>query len=243
VLVTLHAPIDRYHLEALRPRPGTFLHCVSARQHAGCEGLADMPHMLPPIENGIVVEDYAGRHAKRGFALMLCRISPEKGVHLAIDAAKRADVPLLIAGDVYPQPDIQEYFHDEVQPRLDAARRFIGPAGLRRKRRLLAAARCLLAPSLFEETSTLVAREALAAGTPVVAFPAGALVDAIDHGRTGYLVEDVTQMAEAIAACAAIDPEHCRRVARERFSSRRMIEEYFSRYAALTGLSCGVAAG
>jgi glycosyltransferase involved in cell wall biosynthesis len=220
-----------------------FLQCVSAWQHAGSEKLAHMPHMLPPIENGIAVEDYESRHAKRRFALLLGRICPEKGVHLAIDAAKRANVPLLIAGEVYSQPYIESYFRVEVQPRLDGARRFIGPVGLARKRRLLAAARCVLLPSQFKEPGSLVAREALAAGTPVVAFPAGGLVDVIDHGRTGYLVEDVEQMAEAIAACDGIDPELCRRVARERFSSQRMIEQYFSRYAALTGIPCGLVAG
>ena len=242
VLATLHLPVTHYHLEALRPQADTFLHCVSARQHADCGKLADMPHMLAPIENGIVLEDYEGRHAKRSFALLLCRISPAKGVHLAIDAAKHAGVPLLIAGEVSPEPDMEAYFRDEVQPRLDRARRFIGPAGLRRKRRLLAAARCLLVPSLFAETGSLVAREALAAGTPVVAFRAGVLVDVVGHGRTGYLVEDVQQMAEAIAACANIDPALCRRVARERFSARRMIEQYFSVYEALTGVHAGLAA-
>jgi glycosyltransferase involved in cell wall biosynthesis len=243
VLATLHSAIETYHLEALRPRPDVFLQCVSAWQHAGSEKLADMPHMLPPIENGIAVEDYEGRHARRRFALLLCRICPEKGVHLAIDAAKRADVPLLIAGEVNSQPYVENYFRDEVQPRLDRARRFIGPVGLARKRRLLAAARCVLLPSLSKEPGSLVAREALAAGTPVVAFPAGGLVDVIEHGRTGYLVEDVEQMAKAIAGCDGIDPELCRRVARERFSSRRMIEQYLSRYAALTGIPCARAAG
>ena len=231
VLATLHGPPEFYTLEALRPsRPGTFLNCVSANQHAGFDKLA---HLLAPIENGIAVGDYEGRHAKRGFALLMCRICPEKGVHLAIDAAKRAGIPLVIAGETSPYPSHQAYFFREVQPRLDHARRFIGPVGLRRKRRLLAAARCLLIPSLFVETSSLVAREALAAGTPVVAFPSGALVDVVDHGRTGYLVKDVQQMAEAIAACAVIDPAVCRRIARERFSVDGMIERYFGVYAAL----------
>jgi glycosyltransferase involved in cell wall biosynthesis/Tfp pilus assembly protein PilF len=238
-LATLHMPLEFYDLEALRPRPDRFLHCVSPRQHAGCGKLAHMLQMLPPIENGIVVEDYHGVHARRGFALLLCRICPEKGVHLAIDAAKRAGVPLLIAGEVAPEPDLEAYFVAEVQPRLDRARRLIGRIGERRKRRLLAAARCLLVPSLVAETSSLVAREALAAGTPVVAYPAGALVDVVDHGRTGYLVEDVPQMAEAIAACAGLDAALCRRVARERFSARRMIEQYFNVYAELTGMHRG----
>ncbi len=240
VLATLHLPLDHYPPEALRPgRPGTFLNCVSAAQHAGCDRC---PQLLDPIENGVAVEDYNGRHAKRGFTLLLSRICPEKGVHIAIDAAKRAGVPLLVAGEVFPYPAHQAYFVEEVQPRLDFARRFLGPVGFRRKRRLLAAARCLLVPSLVAETSSLVAREALAAGTPVVAFPAGALVDTVDHGRTGYLVQDAQQMAEAIIACAAIEAEHCRITARERFSADKMIAQYLAVYAALAGNRPGLAA-
>jgi glycosyltransferase involved in cell wall biosynthesis len=88
----------------------------------------------------------------------------------------------------------------------------------------------VLVPSLAPETSSLVAREALASGTPVVAFPNGALREAIDHGRTGFLVQDAAEMAEAIQACRSLDPETCRAVARERFDSRRMIAAYLDLY-------------
>ncbi|NHV87620.1 glycosyltransferase, partial [Escherichia coli] len=84
-------------------------------------------------------------------------------------------VPLLVAGALYPYPAHVDYFEREVRPLLDATRRFVGPVGFARKRRLLSAARCLLVPSLAAETSSLVAREAAACGTPVVAFPSGAL--------------------------------------------------------------------
>jgi glycosyltransferase involved in cell wall biosynthesis len=186
-------------------------------------------NLLRPIENGVAPQLFA-RHAKRGFALMLGRICSEKGVHIAIDAAKRADVTLLIGGEVFAYEDHRRYFEEEVRPRLDGRRRFLGPVGLNRKRRLLAAARCLLIPSLAEETSSLVAREALAAGTPVVAFDRGALRETVEHGRTGYLVRDVAEMAEAIARVECLDPDTCRLIARQRFSSQRMIEQYLAVY-------------
>ncbi len=75
-----------------------------------------------------------------------------------------------------------------------------------------------------------MAREAAACGTPVVAFPVGALGEVVDHGRTGFLVEDADAMADAITACAAIDPAQCRAVARERFSDRHMIADYLGLY-------------
>jgi glycosyltransferase involved in cell wall biosynthesis len=231
LLATLHLPVSWYPREALPPaRAESWINCVSQAQHATCP---PHPRLLPPIENGVPIEDATVPHAKRAFALMLCRICPEKGVHLAIEAAKEADVTLLIAGEIYPYDEHRRYFAEQVRPRLDRRRRFIGIVAGARKRRLLAAARCLLVPSLVAETSSLAAREALAVGTPVVAFPAGALVDIVEHGRTGFLVEDVPQMVQAIRDATAIDPDLCRATARARFSVNRMIERYFGVYAML----------
>ena len=120
-----------------------------------------------------------------------------------------------------------------VLPLLDGKRRFIGRAGPARKRRLLAAARCLLLPTLAPETSSLVAMEALASGTPVVAYPSGALPDIVEDGVTGFLVRDPAEMGEAIAACDTLDPERCRAVARERFGLERMVGQYLETYGRL----------
>jgi glycosyltransferase involved in cell wall biosynthesis len=232
VLATLHLPPSWYPHEALdATRPATWIHCVSHSQHAACP---PSRRLLPPIENGVPVETLAARHAKRRFALTLGRICPEKGIHLAIEAAKRADMPLLIAGEIFAYGAHLRYFEEEVRPRLDAKRRFIGPIDLPRKRRLLTAAQCLLVPSLVPETSSLAAREAIACGTPVIAFPVGALPETVDHGRTGFLVPDVRAMAEAIGAASCLDRDLCRRTARERFSLTRMIASYFELYRRLS---------
>jgi glycosyltransferase involved in cell wall biosynthesis len=175
---------------------------------------------------------------KRCYALALGRICPEKGYHLALDAAAAARIPLVLAGELFRYRAHEDYFETELKPRLDGRnRRFIGPVALERKRRLLAGARCLLVPSLVSETSSLVSMEAMACGTPVIAFPSGALSEIVEHGRTGYLVNDVHEMAEAIRAVGAIDPEECRRVARERFSSRSMLARYFEVYEKLVKLA------
>ena len=232
VLATLHLPPAWYPAEALRPsRPRTWLNCVSRSQYEACPS---SPALLPPIENGVDVETLAKlRHARRGFALMLARICPEKGQRLALEAAHQADVPLLMGGEVFPYPAHLDYFETEVRPRLDHRRRFLGPFGLARKRRLLAAARCVLIPSLAPETSSLVAMEAAAAGTPVIAFPNGALPETVEHGRTGFLVENVREMVEAIARADKIDPGICRAVARVRFSHVRMVAQYLDLYRLL----------
>jgi hypothetical protein len=231
VLVTLHVPFSWYPTEALRPeRPNTWLHCVGQAQH---EGWPKTPNLLPPIENGVPIDSLTGRHAKRQFAMFLGRISPEKGVHLAIEAAKRANITLAIAGEVFGYEGHRRYFEAEILPRLDAKRRFIGPVGFARKRRLLTAAQCLLVSSLVPETSSLVAREALACGTPVVGFRNGALPETIAHGRTGFLVDTVEEMAEAIRSARGLDADLCRAIARERFSLDAMTERYFDLYERL----------
>ena len=239
VLATLHLPLDWYPRDALYPtRPDTWLQCVSARQWAACQG---NPRFLAPIENGVAVKPFRAR-AKRNFALVLSRICPEKGIHVAIDAAKRAGVPLVIAGEVYPYPDHERYFASELLPRLDRRRRFIGPVNGARKQRLLAEARCLLVPSLVAETSSLVAREALAAGTPVIAQDIGALKDTVEHGRTGFLVRDAIEMADAIRAVGPIDARECWRAARKRFALEPMLAAYLDVYQRLAGTQRRVAA-
>jgi glycosyltransferase involved in cell wall biosynthesis len=186
--------------------------------------------LQPPIENGVAVEAFGRIHAKRAFALTLGRICPEKGFHFALDAAIKANLPLLVCGELFRYEAHERYFFQEIAPRLDRKRRFIGRVGFKRKRRLLAAARCLLVPSVVPETSSLVSMEALACGTPVVAFRAGALQEIIDDGKTGFLVDTVDQMADAIAAADRIDPETCRATARSRFSVKRMTAQYLKLY-------------
>jgi glycosyltransferase involved in cell wall biosynthesis len=231
VLVTLHLPLSWYAGQALQSRrPQLYFHCVSrAQERAAPPGAM----LLPPIENGVPMPARQRQPSNKPFALALGRICHEKGFHLAVEACRRAQVDLIIAGKVFNYPEHQQYFRQHVKPRLDARRVFIGAVDYRHKEQLLAAARCLLVPSLAPETSSLVAMEALACGTPVVAFRTGALKEIIEHQRTGFLVDDVDAMAAAIKTAHAIDPEACRAAARQRFSAARMTAQYLERYRKL----------
>jgi CelD/BcsL family acetyltransferase involved in cellulose biosynthesis len=118
-----------------------------------------------------------------------------------------------------------------VVPLLDGDRRFVGPVGGAVKRGLLAGARCVLIPSRVDETSSLVAMEALASGTPVIAFRRGALPEIVEHGRTGFIVDPEEQMAEAIAAAGELRSADCRAAAEARFSAADMTRRYLGLYA------------
>jgi glycosyltransferase involved in cell wall biosynthesis len=228
VLATLHLPPSWYPAEIFMPsRPRTWLNCVSEAQRRACP---ESRVHVPVIENGVPVDRLAGCRWDGGFALTLGRICPEKAPHLALDAGRLAGVPVLVAGRLFAYPDHERYFRTEIRPRLDRRYRFLGPAGFARKRWLLSAARCLLVPSLAPETSSLVAMEAMACGTPVVAFQAGALADIVEPGRTGFLASDVREMADAIARVANLDPARCREAARRRFDPAAMIRKYLSLY-------------
>ena len=232
-LVTLHLPCEFYRAGAVPTnRPRTWYNCVSASQRRS------FPHfsaMLPELENGVPVDRLQARHARRNFALCLGRICPEKGFEHALDAARLAEIPLLIGGELFPYEAHRRYFETEIRPRLGRHARFLGPVWWARKRRLLNAAYCLLVPSLAPETSSLVAMEATACGTPVIAFPAGALAEIVEPGLTGYLVRNAREMAEAIRAVGDFDRERCREQARGRFSLERMVRSYFALYHQLAG--------
>lgn len=232
-LVTLHLPPAWYPPEVLRPwRPDTWLNPVSQVQYRACPA---SPALLLPIPNGVPVEDLPASVARRGFALCLGRICPEKNQHAALEAGSLAGIPVLLGGQVFPYTIHETYWREAVEPQLARGpHRFLGPLGVARKRRLLSAARCLISASLAPETSSLVAMEALASGTPVIAFPSGALTEIVDHGVTGFLVQDVGEMAEAVRRVDRIDPEACRAAARSRFSASVTEAAYLRLYAQLT---------
>ena len=231
VLATLHLPRSFYKEKLFRDVPANVsFNCVSRSQ---ARGFDDLPQMLGIVPNGIALERFRFERKKRDYALWLGRICPEKAPHLAMDAAERAGVRLIMAGQVYPFTWHQQYFEEEIRPRLERMGphvQWIEAPAFQVKMELLAGARALLLTTLAPETSSLVAMEAMACGTPVIAFPQGALLEIVRNHVSGYLVKDAAQMAHALGDLDRLWPEDARAVADENFSARTMADAYEMMY-------------
>lgn len=236
VLATLHLPRHFY--------PAVFFENVAANVTFNFVSEAQVRafgaldgDVLAVISNGISLDGFAlipGREQRNGL-LWLGRICEEKGTHLAIEIARRASIPITVAGQVYPFSYHQLYFDNEVTPRLSAMpdAKFVGPVSRQEKSRLLCEAKALLITSQVQETSSLVAMEAAASGTPVIAFCRGALAEVVRDGTTGFLVDGVEDAVGALCRIDEISSATCVRYARDHFSSEAMAAKYLQLYASL----------
>ncbi len=155
------------------------------------------------------------------------RIHPDKGVVAAIDAAQAAGLPIRIAGIVQDEA----YFEREVVPRLDGDRvQFVGPVVAEDRSSFLGGAAALLHLIDFDEPFGFSVVEAMACGTPVIAFDRGSMREIIMNGTTGSLVKDVASATRAIAQVGLLDRQTVRDVAVQRFSSDRMVDDYIDVY-------------
>jgi glycosyltransferase involved in cell wall biosynthesis len=192
--------------------------------------LPDKSRFAGVIYNAIDVETFPFNAGPRDdYLLYLSRISREKGTHLAIEVARRAGRRLVIAGNI--DDTDRPYFESEVLPRVDGdAITYVGEANSVQKRELFANAQCLLAPITWNEPFGLFMAEAMACGTPVVAFRMGSVPEVVEDGVTGYVVTTVGEMVEALDRLDGISPEACRRRVEERFSTARMADDYMAAY-------------
>lgn len=201
---------------------------------------APLPHLnwLGTVHHGLPLDLYSFRERPEGYLAFCGRISPEKRPDRAIRIAERAGVKLLMAAKVDAAD--REYFEDVIRPMLDSPWvEYVGEIGEAEKTDFLGNARALLFPIDWPEPFGMVMIEALACGTPVVAYNHGSVPEIIEHGRNGFIV---SSLDEAIACTRRIDElrrSDCRASFEERFTASRMARDYVAAYQELTGLAAG----
>jgi len=198
---------------------------VSSDQMDGL-GPRDLIHV---VHNAASVERMVFSPAAQSppYFAFLGRLTANKGVHLAIQAAKLANVKLVIAGNVSrTEAGAANYFESQVKPYLGPMIEYIGEVNDEAKVKLLGGATAMLFPIQWREPCALVLPEALACGCPVIAWKNGCVAEVIKHGRTGFVVESLDEMVAAIQKIDQINRLDCRRDAELRFSASHMVDEY-----------------
>jgi glycosyltransferase involved in cell wall biosynthesis len=187
---------------------------------------------MATVHHGVPLEHYRYSPAAGGYLAFLGRISPEKRPDLAIEVARRVNLPLKIAAKVDAVD--RQYFEREIVPLLDDPRiEFLGEIGEEDKPAFLGGALALLFPVDWPEPFGLVMIEALACGVPVIARPCGSVPEVIVPGRTGFVADTVAELVDAVKRLDTISRLACRRHAEEHFTVGRMIDRYEAVYERL----------
>ena len=188
------------------------------------------------VYNGVPLETYqwTARVEPDAPLVYLGRVEEIKGVHLAIEVAKKSGRRLIIAGNVPQAEHHRRYFAEQIQPHVDGKTvEYVGAVDDAAKNRLLGRSAAMLMPLLWEEPFGIVMAEALACGTPVIGLRRGSLPEIVQQGVNGFVCESVDQMVSAVGRLAEIDRRDCRRIAEDKFSDRVIVDCYERLYREL----------
>lgn len=184
------------------------------------------------VYNGIETDHFPLCTEKDDYLLFVGMIAPAKGPHFAVQVALASRRPLKLAGPI--QPGAEEYFQKQIAPFVDGkVIQYLGEVSLAEKIPLYQRAAALLVPICWNEPFGLVMVEAMSCGTPVIAFARGSVPEIIVDKQVGFIVENVTEMARAVAQVSRISPEACREHVARHFSAQRMAEGYVALYEKL----------
>jgi glycosyltransferase involved in cell wall biosynthesis len=229
---TVHGPLDtragELYEQVARVSPNVGLISVSLNQR---KPRPDLP-WVANCHNALDLSAYPVHPHRGDYLLFLGRMSPDKGAHRAIEVAEEVGVPLKLAGKMQDLLE-QEFFETNVRPHLGSEIEYVGEVSHAEKIDLLQNARATLFPIKWEEPFGLVMIESMACGTPVIATRRGAVPEVIEHGRSGIVVDEHTEMGAALPEADALDPLECRRYVEENFSAERMVRDYLDAYEAV----------
>jgi glycosyltransferase involved in cell wall biosynthesis len=185
------------------------------------------------IHNGVPAGQYSFREsvAEDAPLLFLGRLERIKGAHTAIEVARQTGRELVVAGNVVDTAEGQRYYKQELVPHIDGSQiRYVGPVDDAQKNELLGACSALLMPLEWDEPFGIVMAEALACGTPVIAFRRGAVPEIVEHEVNGIICRDEGEMVDAVRRVGELDRGACRRSFEMRFSDRVIVSQYENLY-------------
>jgi hypothetical protein len=225
-IITVHGPVNGEEGTYYRALGETVrMVAISEAQRAHGPGLP----WAATVHNAIRPSTFPFRADKEDFVLFLGRMHPNKGAHLAIDAARAAGLPIVLAGKCSEQVELA-YLEQEIKPRLGKDTDLFGVADATAKRDLLSRACALLFPICWEEPFGLVVIEAMACGTPVVALRRGSVPEIVVNGVTGIIKDAPSQLPEGIEQARQLDPAACRAHVKARFNTELMAARYEDAY-------------
>jgi glycosyltransferase involved in cell wall biosynthesis len=221
---TLHGPLDDEVLHTFYKSHGHKATTVAISRAQLQEAPAELRD-ADVVHNPLAFDEWTLSTEPEEHLLWIGRMAPIKGPHRAIRAAREAGVPLALAGPV--QPGQEEFFAQEVEPHIDGERvRYLGELGGDDKMEAYGRARAVLMPIRWSEPFGLVMTEAMACGTPVIAFREGSVPEVIEDGVSGFVVDDEEAMVQAIGRLDELDRTRCRAAAEERFGVDRVVGDY-----------------
>jgi len=228
-VTTMHGRMDLPELvPVFREFPEMPLVSISDQQRKPLE----FANWIATVQHGIPEDLYSFRPDPEDYLVFVGRICPEKRPDRAIEIAKRVEMPLKIAAKVDKVDE--EYFESKIKPLLDSSLiEFVGEINEPEKNVLVGGARALLFPIDWPEPFGLVMIESLACGTPVVAFACGSVPEVLEDGKTGFVVQTITQAVEAVQQIGTISRLVCRQEFEQRYTSEQMAENYLRTFERL----------
>jgi glycosyltransferase involved in cell wall biosynthesis len=205
-VVTVHGPVDGEMGDYYRQLgDAVSLVAISDAQRAMAADL----NWVGTVYNGLDVATFPFQEEKEDWVLFVGRFNPDKGAHLAIDAARAAGRPIVLAGKIN-EPGEEEYFEQAIRPSLGAEVTYVGEVDAAGKRELYRKAACLVFPVCWPEPFGMVMIEAMACGTPVVALNSGSVPEVVVDGTTGIICDTAVELPAAIEKAGRLRPEACR---------------------------------
>jgi glycosyltransferase involved in cell wall biosynthesis len=225
ILTTLHHPLTKETITLYKKFPNINFVAISKNQRKEGPGI----NIVKTIYHGIPLDKYPLNEKPKDYLLWLSRIGPDKGIAEAINIAKLSGQKLIISGNILPQ--YADYFEFRIKPLIDGNKiQFVGASDFSKKVELFRNAKAFLFPVKRPEPFGLVVIEAMACGTPVIAFNRGSMVELIKDGETGFLVNSVEEAVLALKKIDEIKRENCRNWVKENFSLKRMVNRYEKLY-------------